>query len=191
MKLELARTAPLFKKRNKYIDRKVARIHLITGGQRSGKSSYAMNLAEELTDKPVYLATAREWDDNFKKRIDYHKSNRPDNWNCLEIEKKISEADIENRVVVFDCVTLWLTNIFTEMKYDLDRSMEFARLEWESFIKKNTTVFVVTNEIGMGVHASKSKGRIFVDLQGFMNQYIAGKASDVTLMISGIPIKIK
>ncbi len=169
----------------------MARIHLITGGQRSGKSSYAMSLAEELTDKPVYLATAREWDDNFKKRIDHHKSNRSDNWNCLEIEIKISEADIENEVVVFDCVTLWLTNIFTEMKFDLDRSMEFARLEWESFLRLDTTVFVVTNEIGMGVHASTNNGRIFVDLQGFINQHIAEKASDVTLMISGLPHKIK
>lgn len=169
----------------------MAKIIFITGGQRSGKSSYAQNKALELTKNPVYLATSRIWDDEFKNRVDRHKDDRSDVWLNIEEEKEISKHDLTGKVVVLDCITLWLTNFFSDNKYDSDKSLKQAKKEWNMFIEQDFTVFVVSNEIGMGLHSETKSGRKFTDLQGWMNQYIAKKADEVVLMISGIPMKIK
>jgi adenosylcobinamide kinase / adenosylcobinamide-phosphate guanylyltransferase len=83
-------------------------IYFITGGARSGKSSYAMKLAKQLTGTAVYVATARKWDEDFQRRIDRHKSERDANWTSLEEEKNVSKHDFTGKVAVIDCVTLWL-----------------------------------------------------------------------------------
>ena len=90
------------------------RIILITGGQRSGKSSFAENKAHELTTSPVYLATARIWDEEFRKRVERHQKNRGPEWINIEEEKELSRHNVAGRVVVIDCVTLWCTNFFME-----------------------------------------------------------------------------
>ncbi len=169
----------------------MAKIIFITGGQRSGKSSYAQNKALELTKNPVYLATSRIWDDEFKNRVDRHKDDRSEVWQNLEEEKEISKLDLTGKVIVLDCITLWLTNFFSDNKYDVDKSLKQAKKEWDEFIEQDFTVFVVSNEIGMGLHSETEGGRKFTDLQGWMNQYIAKKANEVIFMISGIPMKIK
>lgn len=169
----------------------MAKIIFITGGQRSGKSNYAQNNALELSKNPVYLATSRIWDDDFKNRVDRHKNDRSEVWLNIEEEKEISKHDFTGKVVVLDCITLWLTNFFSDNKYDPDKSLKQARKEWDMFIKQDFTVFVVSNEIGMGLHSETTSGRKFTDLQGWMNQYIAKKANEVVLMVSGIPVKIK
>lgn len=169
----------------------MANIIFITGGQRSGKSSYAMQKALELSDHPVYLATSRIWDEDFKQRVERHKNDRSDQWINIEEDKEISKVDLENKVVVLDCITLWLTNYFSDQKYDIEQSLKEAQKEWDQFIKKDITVFVISNEIGMGVHAQSEGARKFTDLQGWMNQYIAKTAGEVILMVSGIPMKVK
>lgn len=169
----------------------MANIIFITGGQRSGKSSYAMQKALELSDHPVYLATSRVWDDDFKQRVERHKNDRSDQWINIEEDKEISKVDLENKVVVLDCITLWLTNYFSDQNYDIEQSIKEAQKEWDQFIKKDITVFVISNEIGMGVHAQSEGARKFTDLQGWMNQYIAKTAGEVILMVSGIPMKVK
>jgi len=170
----------------------MAYIHLITGGQRSGKSRYAETLAKENAAHPVYLATSRIWDDDFRKRVDRHQKDRGDEWVNIEEEKNLSEVEFPpNAYVVLDCVTLWLTNIFTDLKYDADAAILEAKSEWDRLIQKDITLFVVSNEIGMGVHAETEIGRHFVDLQGWMNQHIAKNANQVTLMVSGIPVTVK
>jgi len=170
----------------------MAYIHLITGGQRSGKSRYAESLAKAASDHPVYLATSRVWDDDFKKRIERHQRDRGDEWVNVEEEKAISSVDFPaGATVVLDCITLWLTNFFTDLDFDTEKSLAEAKLEWDRLIQKDITLLVVTNEIGMGVHADTEVGRHFVDLQGWMNQYIASTANRVTLMVSGIPVAVK
>ena len=166
-------------------------ITFITGGQRSGKSSFAQQLALSKSDTPVYLATARVWDDDFKSRIQRHKSDRGDMWQTMEKEIDIHQVDINQKTVVLDCITLWLTNIFHDNEYDVEKSLKKATTIWDLFISKKAQIIVVSNELGMGIHAENEASRKFTDLQGWMNQYIAQTADEVFLMISGMPLKIK
>lgn len=167
-------------------------IYLITGGERSGKSSYAQNLALQLSDAPLYVATARKWDDDFQNRIDRHQQERDERWTNIEKEKYLSEINFSGKVALIDCVTLWLTNFFIDHKNDVTLSLEEAKKEFLSIAnQENATLIIVTNEIGMGVHAETHIGRKFTELQGWMNQFLASKADEVVLMVSGIPVKIK
>lgn len=167
-------------------------IYLITGGERSGKSSYAENLAKQLSHKPMYVATARKWDAEFQTRIDRHQNDRDKSWINIEKEKYLSEINFSGKVAVVDCVTLWLTNFFVDTKNDISLCLEQAKAEIDAIAnQENSVIIIVTNEIGMGLHADTIAGRQFTELQGWMNQYIAQKANTVVLMVSGIPVKIK
>jgi len=166
-------------------------IHLITGGERSGKSGYAQKLAEEMSDDPIYLATAKVWDDGFKSRVKRHQADRDSRWQTIEEQTKLSSVLPDNRVVLIDCVTLWLTNYFSQYKGDKERCLEEAKAEFEKLQNYDGTLIIITNEIGMGVHAHNQSTRDFVELQGWVNQHIAKHASKVTLMVSGIPMKMK
>lgn len=166
-------------------------IYLITGGERSGKSKYAQQLALKLSPKPVYIATARKWDEDFQKRIKRHQNERDSRWTNIEEEKYLNKIDLKNKVVVIDCVTLWLTNFYVDTKNNVDESLKQAGEEFNKLTKMDCTLIIITNEIGMGVHANTEIGRKFVELQGWMNQHIAAKADKVILMVSGIPVPIK
>lgn len=166
-------------------------IVFITGGARSGKSNYAQNLALSLSPNPVYVATAKNWGGDFDDRIKRHQSDRGNEWISIEVEKEVSKADIENKVCVIDCVTLWLTNFFIEYKNDIDKSLTDFKKEIDALDNMAGTFIIVSNEIGMGVHAETEIGRKFTDLQGWANQYTAAKADRVVLMISGIAVTIK
>ncbi|GAO28077.1 bifunctional adenosylcobinamide kinase/adenosylcobinamide-phosphate guanylyltransferase [Geofilum rubicundum] len=166
-------------------------ITFITGGQRSGKSSYAQQLAEAASDQPVYLATARHWDEDFTQRIQRHQNDRGPQWTTVEEEKHLGSLDLENKTILLDCITLWLTNIFHDNNYDVDAALKVAKNEWDHFIQKNNQLFVVSNELGMGIHAQDEASRKFTDLQGWMNQYIAKKSDQVLLMVAGLPLKVK
>lgn len=167
------------------------RIILITGGSRSGKSSYAERLAMELSDCPVYLATARIWDEEFRERVRRHRERRGPQWTNLEEEKFLSRHDLEGRVVLVDCLTLWCTNFFFDLESDVDRALEAAKAEFDRFTAQEATFLFVTNEIGMGGTSDNAIQRKFTDLQGWMNQYAAACADEVILMVSDIPVKIK
>lgn len=167
-------------------------IFLITGGERSGKSNYAQKLALELSNSPLYIATARKWDSDFQTRIDRHQKERDERWTNIEEEKYLSKIDFSGKTALIDCVTLWLTNFFVDNKNDVALCLEEAKKEFLSIAnQKNTNIIIVTNEIGMGVHAETHIGRKFVELQGWMNQFLAENAEEVVLMVSGIPVKIK
>ncbi len=166
-------------------------IYYITGGERSGKSRYAQELALKLSDNPIYIATSRTWDADFEKRVQRHKDERDERWTSVEEEKQLSKIDLKNKVAVVDCVTLWLTNFYLDTKFNLEESLGEAKIEFEKLSKIECTLIVISNEIGMGVHAENEIGRKFVELQGWMNQYIALQADQVVFMVSGIPVKIK
>jgi adenosylcobinamide kinase/adenosylcobinamide-phosphate guanylyltransferase len=166
-------------------------ITFVTGGQRSGKSSYAVRAAEGISPNPVYLATARHWDDDFTQRIRRHQADRGPQWETLEVEKQIGFVTLQKRVVVLDCITLWLTNLFHDNHYDVELTLKEAKKEWALFMETDNRVFVVSNELGMGIHAQDAVSRQFTDLQGWMNQHIARCAQEVVLMVSGIAVKIK
>lgn len=164
------------------------RIILITGGQRSGKSKKAEELALSLSSNPVYLATAHIWDDEFRERVRRHQERRGPEWTTIEEEIHLSRHDMTGRVVVIDCVTLWLTNMLDS---SLQGNLEKAFAEFDAFTAPEATYIFVTNEIGLGGVSENALQRRFTDLQGMMNQYIAARADEVILMISGIPVKLK
>lgn len=190
---------------------KMKKVVLVTGGQRSGKSTYAEKLALQLscTSQAVYMATAKIWDEEFAHRVQIHKERRGAQWINIEEEKYLSRHNVEGRVVLIDCVTLWSTNFFFDQSlpdsgnYTMDagQAKESASLveqtlqqikgEFEKFTAQDATFIFVTNEIGLGGVSENKVQRQFTDLLGWLNQYLASKADEVVLMVSGIPMKIK
>ena len=173
------------------------RIILITGGQRTGKSVYAENLALSLSPSPIYLATAHIWDDEFMIRVKKHQERRGSNWTNIEEEKFLSRHNISNKVCVIDCLTLWCTNFFYDKNRDIkdqpsvDEALSALKNEFDKFTDQDATFIFVTNEIGSGGVSDNVIQRRFTDLEGWMNQYVASKSDEVILMVSGIPLKIK
>ncbi|MBO5185542.1 MAG: bifunctional adenosylcobinamide kinase/adenosylcobinamide-phosphate guanylyltransferase [Prevotella sp.] len=173
------------------------RIILITGGQRSGKSQYAEKLALSLSSTPVYMATAHVWDDEFRKRVEIHQSRRGLQWTNIEEEKELSRHDVSGKTVVIDCITLWCTNFFFSRNKaeweqpSVEEALTAIKTEFDKFTAQDATFIFVTNEIGSGGVSDNAIQRRFTDLEGWMNQYVAGKADEVVLMVSGIPVIIK
>src|SRR5687767_2133857 len=133
-------------------------IYFITGGERSGKSKYAQQLALELSDNPVYIATARVWDKGFEERVKRHKDERDGRWINIEEEKQLAKIDLGNKVAVIDCVTLWLTNFYIDTKHNVDESLKQAEEEFRKLASIDCKLIVISNEIGMGVHAASEMG---------------------------------
>ena len=167
------------------------RVILVTGGQRSGKSRYAQQLALSLSTHPIYLATARIWDEEFRRRVERHQHDRGPEWTNIEEEKFLSRHDLSGRVAVIDCVTLWSTNFFFDNQGDVESALEGLRTEFDQLCRQEACLIFVTNEIGMSGVSIDETQRKFTDLQGWINQYIAARADEVVLMVSGIPVKIK
>lgn len=194
------------------------KIILITGGQRSGKSEQAERLALSLSPNPIYMATAKIWDEEFRQRVKRHQERRGPEWTNIEEEKELSRHDVSGRVVLIDCLTLWATNFFFDESAnnepqgdggDMDmssgatkegrkgrgsqvqRALDAVKEEFDRFTRQDATFIFVTNEIGMGGVSENELQRKFTDLQGWMNQYVAEKADEVILMVSGIKVKIK
>lgn len=183
----------------------MGKIILVTGGQRSGKSTYAEKISLELSgnSKCIYMATAKVWDDEFAKRVALHKQRRGEQWINIEEEKFLSKHNVAGKVVLVDCVTLWSTNFFFEISTSQEnesssekgnvvkRSLEAVKDEFDKFTRQDATFVFVTNEIGLSGVSDNKIQRQFTDLLGWLNQYIASKADEVYFMVSGIPIKIK
>ncbi len=190
------------------------KIILITGGERSGKSMYAEKLALSLSDTPVYLATARIWDEEFRQRVRIHRERRGPQWTNIEEEKYLSRHDLTGRTVLVDCITLWATNFFFDRSRQPDTSsshpsdtveslqarqgirqveetLQAVKDEFLRLTAQDATFIFVTNEIGMGGVSANDVQRRFSDLLGWTNQFVASQADEVYLMVSGIPVKIK
>jgi len=169
----------------------MAKMTFITGGARSGKSRYAQQLALSRSGNPVYVATARIWDAEFRQRVEVHRKDRDERWTLLEEEKWLSRLSLDGRVAVIDCVTLWITNFFADLKYDVAACLEACDREIESLLRQDVELIVISNEIGMGLHADTESGRKFTDLQGWINQSLAAKADEAIFMVSGLPLQVK
>ena len=194
------------------------RIILVTGGQRSGKSTYAEKLALDMAagEQAVYMATAKIWDEEFAHRVQLHKERRGPQWINIEEEKYLSNHNVSGRIVLIDCVTLWSTNFFFDLSTEdslpdnadeavttmsaqqaedsatlVERTLQQIKAEFEKFTSQDATFIFVTNEIGLSGVSENKVQRQFTDLLGWLNQYIASKADEVVFMISGIPMKIK
>jgi adenosylcobinamide kinase/adenosylcobinamide-phosphate guanylyltransferase len=166
-------------------------IIFITGGTRSGKSRYAQKIALQLSPSPVYLATARIWDEDFQERVNRHKAERGPEWTNYEGYRDLHLLPLQNRVVVIDCVTLWLTNYFVDHNNDLEKSLAEFKQEIDQICIMDATFIIISNELGMSLHANTDIGRKFTDLQGWANQYVVAKAEKAIFMVSGLPLYLK
>jgi len=163
----------------------------ITGGVRSGKSRYAQDMALRLSPNPVYLATAKIWDHDFQERVNRHQAERGPEWVNYEAYQNLHQLPLQNRTVVIDCVTLWLTNYFVDTENELEKSLAAFKQEIEYLTQLAGTFIIISNELGMGLHADTAVGRKFTDLQGWANQYVAARADEVIFMVSGLPLYLK
>ncbi len=168
-------------------------ITFVLGGARSGKSRYALNLAENHSGSKAYIATATALDEEMRERIERHKQERSGEWITFEepvnIPSLISNINRNYDVILLDCLTLWLSNILLSEK---DVEIEIKRLIDVLFTSRNaSSIFIVSNEVGTGIVPENALSRRFRDIAGFTNQKIAEIADEVYFVIAGIPLRIK
>src|SRR5213596_1309396 len=170
---------------------------LVLGGARSGKSRIAQSICES-GSKVTCIATARLDDDEMRARISRHRRTRPRSWITIEEPLAIADAVAAHAssmdFILLDCLTLWLSNFCSERRDSSADSLEAAVQEEISRLAAASAashIVAVSNEVGGGIVPESKVGRVFRDLHGLMNQYVAGKADFVYLMIAGIPLQIK
>ena len=182
----------------------MSKITLVTGGSRSGKSSFAENLLKD-TDDVLYIATAIITDKEMGHRIKKHIDSRNSKWTTYEgfvdLDKAVEQYDMES--IMLDCVTIMTTNLMFKQEKDFDNmSMEEVdgllmdiKDEFQKLISKakamNKNLVMVTNEVGLGLVPESKLSRIFRDIAGFVNQYIASLSDEVYLICCGLPLKLK
>ena len=170
-------------------------ITLITGGAKCGKSRYALSLCESMPGEKVFLATAESKDSEMAERIRRHQEERGSHWRTVEepldVVGALSYNVSQHHVVLLDCVTLWLSNLMMEHGKDGERIFEEIRRLAGFLADCQGPVVVVSNEVGMGIVPADSMSRLYRDLAGQANQWIAAAAGSVVAMFSGIPLTIK
>ena len=167
---------------------------LILGGARSGKSSYAVELAKRFSKKVVFIATATSLDREMKRRTKLHKISRPRHWKVIEEGRNIASIlpplGSKYEVVLIDCLGLLISNLLADRLNDKEVEKRLKVLIGAISKLKFTTI-LVSNEVGAGIVPVNPLARRFRDGLGLANQMIAKKADEVILMQSGIPMKIK
>lgn len=173
---------------------------LVTGGARSGKSSFAERLILSHADCAVYVATAQAFDEEMEARIALHRQQREEEdvrWETLE--EAVDLAALLDRLsgskaVLVDCLTLWLSNVLLAVEDQTDRQVrverEIARLV-QSVSSFEGTLVLVTNEVGDGIVPEYPLGRLYRDLAGRMNMQVARECKQVFLVTAGIPVELK
>ena len=185
----------------------MSNIILVTGGARSGKSSFAESLCKNQNNRIAYIATSIAFDDEMKNRVKKHQESRPKEWKTYEIYKDIysiiDEIGEKHDTVIMDCVTLMVNNLMFTYGIDVDKATSKELDELENYIRdqieklldavKKTNLYfvIVTNEIGMGIVPENKLARIYGDFVGRANQLISKYSDEVYFVVSGIPMKVK
>ncbi len=182
-------------------------IRLIMGGTRSGKSSFAEQIANSIgSNDVIYLATAEIRDEEMKERVKRHRKDRPASWQTIEeayqVSKVLESVPLKS-VVLLDCITVLISNLLLRGE-EVDKDQNHFKIagkeidilrELESVIKEaqenKLELIMVTNEVGLGLVPTYKLGREYRDISGKANQYLAGKADEVYLLSAGLPIEIK
>ena len=181
------------------------KIVLVTGGARSGKSAFAEQLAAKAGKSVGYIATAQIYDEEMRYRVKLHQQRRPDAWQTFEApfaaENAIGKAAASHAVILFDCITLYLSNMlcaipegelteeraYADMTERIDCLLQAAR----SAAGQGVTTIFVSNEVGAGIVPENRLARFYRDLSGLANQRIAAEAAEVYAVIAGIPVNLK
>ena len=177
-------------------------IILVTGGARSGKSSFAESLYKDKEDV-VYMATAKVYDEEMDKRVKIHQGSRPGIWRTFEGNYDLVQALAKEKNYLLDCITVLTSNIM----FDITRDMEKISYESQAMVEekildevkslieavreKDYNLIIVTNEVGSSIVPEHHVSRVFRDIQGRVNQRIGSLADQVYLVACGIPVKIK
>ncbi len=178
---------------------------LIVGGARSGKSTFAQELALKSDKLVLFVATAEASDEEMRYRIEQHQKARPSAWNTLEVTthigKKIVQEIGEARVVIIDCITLLVNNVFGQYSHENTEQIDAPLIEKkltseiselvECINQVNASFIIVTNEVGTGLVPANKVGRLYRDLLGKANQILAQRADEIYLMVAGLPLPIK
>jgi adenosylcobinamide kinase/adenosylcobinamide-phosphate guanylyltransferase len=174
---------------------------LITGGAKSGKSSFAEKIAAKTNQEVAYIATSQPLDEEMRYRIKKHKDRRPANWETYEepikIKELINNLGFKKEIILIDCLTLLTSNLLLreedkigDPQWQEDILLEIKKIA-ESSYKIPAQVIIVSNEVGMGLVPDNPMGRVYRDILGQANSIITDKADEVFMMVSGIPLKIK
>jgi adenosylcobinamide kinase/adenosylcobinamide-phosphate guanylyltransferase len=166
-----------------------ARLTLVLGGARSGKSRYAESLVTALPAPWIYVATAEARDAEMAERIAAHQARRGAGWRTLETPRDVVGALTAHGTtpLLVDCLTLWLANAVLA---SADVDAEIERLE-AALTQAAAPIVLVANEVGFGIVPDNALGRRFRDLQGVLNQRIAARADRVVLVVAGLPLTMK
>ncbi|SFB06261.1 bifunctional adenosylcobinamide kinase/adenosylcobinamide-phosphate guanylyltransferase [Clostridium frigidicarnis] len=182
----------------------MSKITLVTGGSRSGKSSFSEKLLKH-TDDVLYIATAIVTDKEMEDRIERHRKGRNHKWETLESYEDLHEkiSNYTEKYILLDCVTVMTTNIMFSKYTDyenlsqekIDEVCEYIKLQFRKLIDKvkdeDKEIIMVTNEVGWGLVPEYKLSRIFRDIAGFVNQHIAELSDEVYLVSCGLPLKLK
>ncbi|MDD4979935.1 MAG: bifunctional adenosylcobinamide kinase/adenosylcobinamide-phosphate guanylyltransferase [Candidatus Omnitrophica bacterium] len=172
----------------------MAKIIFITGGARSGKSAYALELAKKGKRKVAFIATCQALDKEMAKRINLHKKNRPRNWQTFEepvnISKLLYKIIKKFPLILLDCLTLLVSNLILKGLREPAIYEEINKVLSE-LKKSRASAIIVSNEVGLGIVPKNKLGRDFRDIAGKINQFVARESDEVFFMVAGIPLKIK
>jgi len=166
------------------------RLTFLLGGARSGKSRHAEELVSKLAPPWTYIATAQAYDDEMRERIAHHRARRDGRWITLDAPLDLAGAlasIADGAPVLIDCLTLWLSNRMLA-EHDVDGTT--AELV-DALRKPRGPIFIVSNEVGLGIVPDNALARRFRDGQGRLNQEVAAIADEVIFMVAGLPMKVK
>lgn len=179
----------------------MARIVLVTGGARSGKSQFAEQYLEACPGRHGYIATARVLDDEMADRVARHRSRRPASWQTFEVPaglgNQIDHILQQTDNILLDCLTLYFSNFLLQRDGDdFSHILKEAENEWDGVLRavrqsRDGVFVVVTNELGSGIVPMAKVSRQYRDLIGFLNQHTAAEADEVYLSVCGITMEIK
>jgi adenosylcobinamide kinase / adenosylcobinamide-phosphate guanylyltransferase len=183
---------------------KLSKITLVTGGSRSGKSTFGEELLKD-KDKVLYIATSIITDDEMRERVAIHKERRNKNWETYEgykdLKKVIKES--ERKFIMLECVTTMITNLLFDKHTDFDNiSKEEIQVLEDNISEQFKEVIsacresdkelvIISNEVGFGLVSEYKLGRIFTDISGRVNQLIGRLSDEAYLVVSGLPLKLK
>jgi adenosylcobinamide kinase/adenosylcobinamide-phosphate guanylyltransferase len=173
----------------------MANLILVTGGARSGKSSFALELAGRKYSQRVFIATAVAFDEEMKKRILHHQKERRTLFHTIEepvhLERAVAALPSDTEVAIVDCLTVWIGNLYHQLHED--EAMVRARIDrfLKALVQVSCDLILVTNEVGWGIVPENPMAREYRDILGFLNRRIAEKADLVYLLCCGIPLILK
>lgn len=186
----------------------MGKLILVTGGARSGKSSFAEKIMKNISGPVLYLATAKVTDEEMQLRVDKHRQSRPAEWDTIEAYRGlgsiISDHKDNYQGILLDCITIMVTNLLFDIpaiqqddfsRESMEKAEEIIMEEAKDLVagiaSSSATVVMVTNELGSGIVPEYPVARVFRDIAGRVNQYLASQADEVHMAVCGLPIRLK